>query len=101
MIFDARESSTRLEAVTDPMRMGGLFSYIALDVNNFRRWVTGAIGATGNLVSNNDGNGFIVYFSDRRGNHDPAVAGANSRPASTASRTRSTRSTPSGPRTTS
>ena len=76
MLFDAREGSTRLLATNATMALGGVVSYIALDVNNFRRWVTGAIGATGNLASNNDGNGYIVYFSDRRGNHDPALAGA-------------------------
>ena len=50
------------------MNAGGVFGYVALDVDNFRRWVTGAIGATGNQALNN--NGYIVYFSDRRGNHN-------------------------------
>ena len=68
-IFDAREGNTRLLPVNAGMNIGGIFSYVALDVNNYRRWVTGAIGATGNTSLNN--NGFIVYFSDRRGNHNP------------------------------
>ena len=33
------------------MNAGGLFGYVALDVNNFRRWVAGAIGATGNQAT--------------------------------------------------
>jgi hypothetical protein len=74
-IYDAREASTRLLGATDPLRAGGVFSYVAFDVNNYRRWLNGEIGATGTQSLNN--NGFIVYFSDRRGNHDPAGAIAN------------------------
>jgi hypothetical protein len=72
-IFDAREGNSRflpiLPAAGGPsgMNTGGLFSYVALDVNNFRRWVTGAIPGTGTQALNN--NGYIVYFSDRRGDH--------------------------------
>ncbi len=55
------------------MNVGGLFSYVAFDVNNYRRWLNGDFGGTGNTSINN--NGFIVYFSDRRGNHDPLLAG--------------------------
>jgi hypothetical protein len=71
VFFDAREGNSRLLAVDADMNLGGLFSYVALDANNFRRWVSGAIGATGAQVLNN--NGYIIYFSDRRGNHDPAL----------------------------
>jgi hypothetical protein len=67
-IFDAREASTRLLGTGDGPHVGGIFSYVALDVNNYRRWLAGEIGTTGNQSLNN--NGFIVYFSDRRGNHD-------------------------------
>ncbi|MEO8682795.1 MAG: hypothetical protein ABI665_27350, partial [Vicinamibacterales bacterium] len=69
-IFDPREASSRLRAAGDPLLAGGVFSYVALDVDNFRRWVAGtipAVGNTGNLALNN--NGYIVYFSDRRGDH--------------------------------
>lgn len=71
MLFDAREGNSRLLAITADMNLGGLTSYVALDVNNFRRWVAGTIGATGTQALNN--NGYIVYFSDRRGNHNPAL----------------------------
>lgn len=66
-IFDAREGNSRPIPVLSGMNVGGVLSYVALDVNNFRRWVTGAIGATGTQALNN--NGYIVYFSDRRGDH--------------------------------
>lgn len=74
-LFDAREGSTRLIGTTIGMNVGGLFSYVALDVDNFRRWVEGTIGTTGTVALNN--NGYIVYFSDRRGDHnesDPDTA---------------------------
>ncbi|MGD9906037.1 MAG: hypothetical protein AB7U83_21405 [Vicinamibacterales bacterium] len=70
-IFDAREGSTRLLGTGDGPHTGGIFSYVALDVNNYRRWLNGEIGATGTQSLNN--NGFIVYFSDRRGNHDTTL----------------------------
>ena len=50
------------------MNAGGLMGYVAIDMDNFRRWVTGAIGATGTQALNN--NGYIIYFSDRRGDHN-------------------------------
>jgi len=70
-LFDAREGSTRLLGTTAGMNAGGVFSYVALDVDNFRRWAAGtipAVGNTGSLALNN--NGYIVYFSDRRGDHN-------------------------------
>ncbi len=73
MLYDPREGSSRLLPVNSGMNMGGLFSYVALDANNFRRWVGGAIGATGNQALNN--NGYIIYFSDRRGDHNENIVG--------------------------
>ena len=75
MLFDAREGWSRelTGANANQMHMGGLFSYVAFDANNFRRWVAGTIGATGNQALNN--NGYIIYFSDRRGDHDETLVG--------------------------
>jgi hypothetical protein len=73
-LFDAREASQRDEATTTLMKMGGVMNYVAIDIGNLSRWFAGTIGATGNLSLNN--NGFIVYFSDRRGNHNDGMAGA-------------------------
>jgi hypothetical protein len=67
-LYDTREGNFRDIATTSPMMMGGVMQYISLDTGNLARWFSGAIGATGNLALNN--NGYIVYFSDRRGNHD-------------------------------
>ena len=55
------------------MTMGGVMNYVALDIGNLKRWFAGTIGTTGNLALNN--NGYIVYFSDRRGNHDVDAVG--------------------------
>jgi hypothetical protein len=72
MLFDPREAGTRTVATTADMAAGGLFSYIALDVGNVKRWFAGAIGATGSQAWDN--NGYIVYFSDRRGDHNENAA---------------------------
>ena len=55
------------------MNLGGVINYVSLDVNNLRRWLAGQIGATGNTTLSN--NGYVVYFSDRRGDHNELVAG--------------------------
>ena len=44
--------------------------YIELDVNNLRRWFQGTIGASGSNAMNVTG--YVVYFSDRRGNRNAA-----------------------------
>jgi len=73
-LYDAREGTFRDSAAgfptNSPMNMAGVIQYVSLDANNLRRWFAGQIGATGTQALNN--NGYIVYFSDRRGNHDPA-----------------------------
>jgi hypothetical protein len=73
VLYDAREGVARDVATTAAMTMGGVMHYISLDVANLKRWLSGAIGVTGTQAWNN--NGYIVYFSDRRGNHDDASAG--------------------------
>ena len=77
-LFDAREGWSRpIGQAAVPalpaagMHTGGLMGYVAFDANNFRRWITntnGVAGGTGALTRNN--NGFIIYFSDRRGDHN-------------------------------
>lgn len=75
-LYDAREGSFRDSATgtlsqTSPMMMMGVMQYVALDVANLKRWFAGQIGTTGSTARNDNGDGYIVYFSDRRGNHDP------------------------------
>jgi hypothetical protein len=72
-LFDTREATYRTQATNALMRMGGVMNYVGIDVNNLRRWFSGAIGTTGGTALNN--NGYIVYFSDRRGNHNDALFG--------------------------
>jgi hypothetical protein len=74
VLFDAREASYRDLATTAAMTMGGVINYVTLDVGNLKRWLNGTIGTTGTAALNN--NGYIVYFSDRRGNHNDAIGGA-------------------------
>jgi hypothetical protein len=53
----------------------GVFNLVELDVSNLNRWLTGAIGATGASVSATTNNGYILYFSDRRGMRSPLGPG--------------------------
>ncbi len=73
-LYDAREGVARDVLTTANMTMGGVMNYVTIDVGNLARWFSGAIGVTGATAFNN--NGYIVYFSDRRGNHNGAVVGA-------------------------
>jgi hypothetical protein len=45
----------------------GVMNAIELDVANLRKWLRGTTGATGTLVDSVPENGYILYFSDRRG----------------------------------
>jgi hypothetical protein len=74
VLYDAREGLYREVATSANMTMGGVINYVSIDIGNLKRWFSGAIGTTGNQALNS--NGYIVYFSDRRGNHDDAAAGA-------------------------
>jgi hypothetical protein len=69
-LYDAREGAYRDVATTTPMMMGGIIGYVSLDVANLKKWFAGTIGTTGTQAWNN--NGYIVYFSDRRGDHNEA-----------------------------
>lgn len=72
-LYDPREGTTRDATTTEQMRHAGVMQYVALDVNNLRRWLAGTIGTIGTQTAQAaNSNGYIVYFSDRRGNHDAA-----------------------------
>ena len=48
--------------------VNGIMNTVEFDVGNFRKWLLGtAPGGTGPLVSYSGQNGYLVYFSDRRG----------------------------------
>jgi hypothetical protein len=70
-LYDTREGELRdAQPDTEPARFGGIMQYVEVDVNNLRRWLTGAIGLTG--LNTINVTGYVLYFSDRRGNRDAA-----------------------------
>ncbi len=72
-LYDTREGLQRDSIATGSatIAMGGVMHYVALDINNLKRWFAGTIGTTGNTAKND--NGYIVYFSDRRNNRNAAA----------------------------
>jgi hypothetical protein len=86
VLYDAREGAPRDSIATNTTRMwwNGVMHYVELDVNNFRRWLGGTIGVSGNAGCANgaggagcpmDVTGFVVYFSDRRTNRNLGADG--------------------------
>lgn len=70
VLYDTREGALRDNIPTSQtdVYLGGVMHYIELDVNNLARWFTGAIGVSGRNALNTTG--YVVYFSDRRTNHN-------------------------------
>jgi Tfp pilus assembly protein PilX len=67
-IYDPREGELRAPAAgTTTCGIGGIMNMVELDVSNLRRWLLGTIGTTGTNTENASQNGYILYFSDRRG----------------------------------
>ena len=63
VLYDAREGARRDDAAgtgTVPL-FGGVMHHVELDVNNLRLWLA-------TRADTMDTTGFVVYFSDRRGN---------------------------------
>ena len=80
-LYDAREGARRDDERTSAPGignaspfLGGVMHYVELDVNNLRRWLEGTIGTTGDDDTMNE-TGFVVYFSDRRGNKNLGADG--------------------------
>jgi hypothetical protein len=65
-LFDSREGYVR--DTGNVLYPGGIMQYIELDVRNLGRWLTGAIAGSGTQAVNV--NGWVVYFSGRRGNRN-------------------------------
>ena len=68
-MYDPREGEVRdnAGATATDCAVGGLLNVIELDMNNLRLWLNGTIPGSGALVESRSQNGYIVYFSDRRG----------------------------------
>jgi len=73
-LYDPREGEWRDVAASDAAdttcAVGGIMNLVELDVGNLRRWLTGAIGSTGTQTEYSSLNGYLLYFSDRRGQRD-------------------------------
>jgi hypothetical protein len=71
-LYDTREGEPR-DATSGTIvpastcRMNGIMNAVELDVGNLRQWLLGNIGLSGTKVNSTDQNGYILYFSDRRG----------------------------------
>jgi Tfp pilus assembly protein PilX len=77
-LYDAREGENFDAAGTFAQGTGtpnGIMNTVELDVGNLRRWLLGQTGATGSTVNFSTQNGYVLYFSDRRGEqYNPAVS---------------------------
>ncbi len=67
--YDAREGEPRdADAGNNSCTVNGLMNAVELDVGNLQQWLQGNIGTTGtNKVNYSAQNGYVLYFSDRRG----------------------------------
>jgi hypothetical protein len=67
-MYETREGEFREnQRATPNCSIGGVLNLVEIDVNNLRRWLAGAIGATGGATEFTSQNGYILYISDRRG----------------------------------
>ena len=66
-LYDTREGETRSGGTNGTCAIGGIMNVVEIDVSNLRRWLTGAIGSTGTNTESATQNGYVLYFSDRRG----------------------------------
>jgi hypothetical protein len=78
-MYDTREGEFR--DVNDGIcRANGILNVVEIDVANLRKWLKGTIGASGQSVEFATQNGYILYFSDRRGMRpNPFATPANSK----------------------
>lgn len=74
-LYDTREGEWRdvafsSDAADATCAVGGIMNIVEVDVNNLRRWLNGTTGTTGTTTESSSQNGYILYFSDRRGQRD-------------------------------
>ncbi len=66
--YDTREGEQRENRrASTTCNVGGVVNAVELDVTNLRRWLVGTIGTSGTLTESVTQNGYVLYFSDRRG----------------------------------
>ena len=78
--YDAREGEVRDNTVADnSCSTNGVMNAVEIDVGNLAKWLAGTISGSGTSVDYNAQNGYILYFSDRRGmllNSHPPLGGS-------------------------
>ena len=66
--YDDREGEVRDNTVADnSCSSNGLMNAVEIDVGNLKQWLLGNIGSSGPSVNSVTQNGYVLYFSDRRG----------------------------------
>ena len=66
--YDDREGEVRDNIVGDnSCTANGLLNLVEIDVGNLKQWLLGNIGSSGTSVNSSVQNGYVLYFSDRRG----------------------------------
>ncbi|HTZ98063.1 MAG TPA: hypothetical protein VMB18_16795 [Terriglobales bacterium] len=66
--YDAREGEVRdIVQAAGSCSPQGLMNAVELDVGNLTRWLNGTTGSNGTNVNYKTQNGYVLYFSDRRG----------------------------------
>ena len=66
--YDAREGEVRDNTVSDnSCSTNGVMNAVEIDVGNLKQWLLGNIGTSGKKVDYLAQNGYVLYFSDRRG----------------------------------
>ena len=66
--YDVREGEVRDNTTGDgTCTTNGLLNAVEIDVGNLKRWLAGTIGTNGASVDYVAQNGYVLYFSDRRG----------------------------------
>ena len=66
--YDAREGEVRDNPVANnSCTVNGVMNAVEIDVGNLKKWLSGAISGSGTSVNSSAQNGYVLYFSDRRG----------------------------------
>jgi hypothetical protein len=66
--YDAREGEVRAgDLGNNSCTTQGLLNAVEIDVGNLNQWLLGNIGSSGASVTSAAQNGYVLYFSDRRG----------------------------------
>jgi len=66
--YDDREGEARDNSVTtNSCTANGIMNAVEIDVGNLQQWLEGNIGTSGTNVNSSTQNGYVLYYSDRRG----------------------------------